>query len=123
MEYSDLETSITTRRHPKDCFIKWWGTDAANADYDLIDHFLLRGEAVGEVLGFDLLNLEQMWQTFIGLSPDRLTRKRQGVEEVIEWIWSDRQWKTHTDSYPFTPEGLMKLMELGLCRMKISDYK
>lgn len=122
MRYQDLETSVSLRRQPQDCFIKWWGRDDTNADYGLIDIFLSRGEEVGEVAGFDLLSLEQMWQVFIAISPDRLTRKRQGGQEVIEWNWTDRQWQDHTGTYPFTPEGLMQLLELGLCRLKITDF-
>jgi len=111
MNHVEMKEIIGARRQPADCFIKWWGEDAALVDYELIDGFLAKGDKVGEVVGFELLTLEAMWQVFIGLNPDRLSREREGDGEVIRWVWQDRQGRERVSTFPYTAEGLMELME------------
>jgi len=111
MNHAEMKETIGTRRQPAHRFIKWWGEDAALIDYELIDGFLAKGDKVGDVIGFELLTLEEMWQVFISLNPDRLSREREGDGEVIRWTWQNRQGREQVSTFPFTPEGLMELME------------
>jgi hypothetical protein len=111
MSHEELRRSIDSQRQPSDCFIKWWGRDPALFDYELLGRFLEKGEAVGEVAGFSLLSLDAMWQAFVELNPDLLSRELQGGEELIMWAWQDRGGKEHLATFPYTPEGLMELME------------
>ena len=111
MTPAEVREQIDSKRNPSDCFIKWWGDDEALIDYELLDRFLAKADKVGDVSGFKLLGLEEMWQVFIDLNPDRLTRDRKGADEVIRWIWKDRLGQEQATIFPFTPEGLMELME------------
>lgn len=106
-----LRTEIAGLRQPAHCFIKWWGDDAALVDYDLLDRFLARDMAAGEVAGFALLNLEEMWSVLLELDPDPLQRKMEAGREIIRWNWKDTAGKEHETRFPFTPEGIMELME------------
>jgi hypothetical protein len=52
-----------------------------------------------------------MWRVIAELDPDPLSRVREGEREIIRWVWQDRQGKEQVTTFPFTPEGLMELME------------
>jgi hypothetical protein len=111
MNRAEMQERIERTRKPGDCFIKWWGDDAALVDYDLLERFLTMGEAVGQVAGLELLDLEEMWSVLCDLDPDPLSRVNDGGREVIRWVWKDRGGKEHLTTFPFTPEGVMELME------------
>ena len=70
-----------------------------------------RAAVGGEVAGFELLDLEEMWRILCELDPDPLSRVNDGGREVIRWVWKDRGGKEHLTTFPFTPEGVMELME------------
>jgi hypothetical protein len=55
--------------------------------------------------------MEQMWQTLIELDPDKLTRVKREGREVVEWGWKDSNGIEKKSVYPFTPGGLMTLID------------
>ena len=111
MSYADVRRMIERERQPSHCFIKWWGDDEALVDYELLDRFLAKERGADDVVGFELLSLDEMWQVFIDLNPDQLSRERTGGREEIRWVWKDRQGREQVSTFPFTPNGLMELME------------
>ncbi len=92
-------------------FIKWWRKADDVVDYELIDRFVARVRPDEEVDGFELLDLEGMWEVLLRLDPDKLARVRQGGEEVIQWVWQDPGGAERTSIYPFSPAGLMTLFD------------
>ncbi len=114
MNNAELREKISKERQPGDCFIKWWGDDEALVDYELLDRFLAKGPSAAEVAAFELLGLDRMWSVITELDPDPLSRVRVGDQEFIRWSWKDRQGKEQITSFPFTPEGLIDLMESEL---------
>jgi len=111
MNYAELQEKIGKERQPGDCFIKWWGDDEALVDYELLDRFLEKEASIGEVAGFELFDMDGMWGVITELDPDPLSRVREGDREIIRWAWYDRQGKEYVTTFPFTPEGVMELME------------
>ncbi len=111
MNYGELREKIGKDRQSGDCFIKWWGDDEALVDYELLDRFLAKGASIGEVAGFELFDLEGIWRVIAELDPDPLSRVLEGEREIIRWAWQDRQGTEQVTVFPFTPEGLMELME------------
>jgi hypothetical protein len=111
MSNSGVLERIKRSRLPAHCFIKWWGEDEALVDYELLDRFLAKEGKAAEAVGFELLSQEEMWRVLVDLDPDPLSRQQEGGREVIRWLWQDRQGKEHVTVFPFTPEGLMDLME------------
>ncbi len=92
-------------------FIKWWRRADDVVDYDLIDRFVARARPDETVDGFELLDLEGMWEVLLSLDPDKLVRVRQDATEVIQWVWQDPAGVERTSTYPFSPEGIMTLFD------------
>ncbi len=111
MTRNEAIRQIATQRRPIHFFIKAWETGHSFVDIDLIERFITKPSQEREVEGFELLDMEQMWQTVIDLDPDNLTRVRKGEGEVIEWLWKGGDGIEKKTVYPFTPEGLMTIMD------------
>lgn len=110
MTKSEVISQIGANRRVKDYFIKFYGTSHKLVDIDLIDNFVKTRDLSGEIDEYELLDLEQMWLALIDLDPDRLTRSGKGADEVIEWIWKDGNGTEKKTLFPFTPEGIMKII-------------
>jgi len=111
MNTAELKNKIGKSRQPGHCFIKWWGNDKSLVDYEILDNFLLKIDLIDEIQGFELFDLEGIWKILTELDPDPISRGLENGFEVIHWTWTDRQGKEHVTSFPFTPEGVLELME------------
>jgi hypothetical protein len=108
---SEVIDQLAIERKQGDHFIKTWQAGHSFIDIDLIDRFVAttgRGEALE---GFELLDMEKMWQTLIDLDPDKLARVKVSGGEIIEWTWVDNHGIEKKTVYPFTPEGIMKIID------------
>ncbi len=92
-------------------FVKWWRKADDVVDYELIDRFVARVGPNEEIDGFELLDLEGMWEVLLSLDPDKLARVRQGDEEIIQWAWQGPGGVERISTYPFSPEGIMTLFD------------
>lgn len=110
MTRSEAISKITTDRKKNQYFIKLFKTGHKLVDFDLIESFISKRDQSGEIDEFELLDMEQMWQTLIDLDPDKLTRSGSGDNEVIEWYWTNSEGVEKKTTYPFTPEGIMKIV-------------
>lgn len=110
MTRSEVISKIATDRRKTDCFIKLFKTGHTLVDFDLIDEFISKRDQSGEIDEFELLDMEQMWQTLIELDPDKLTRSGSGEDEVIEWYWTNSEGVEKKTIYPFTPAGIMSIV-------------
>ena len=111
MNHAELKDKIATIRQAGHCIIKWWGNDKALVDYELLDRFMERCDSIPEVAGFELYDLNGVWQVLTELDPDPLSREKVEDREVIQWRWKDKNGKEHLTTFPYTPEGVMELME------------
>lgn len=111
MSRSEIIKQITVQRKADHCFIKYWSTGHTFIDFDLIDRFIAKTGEQEVVEGFQLLDIEQMWQVLIDLDPDKLLRVHSGEHEVIEWIWKDSSGTEKKTIYPFSPEGIMTIID------------
>jgi len=111
MTRSEVIEQIVAQRREGHCFIKTWGTGHKLVDFELIDRFMQQAGAGDRIEGFELLDIEQMWQILIDLDPDRLIRVKREESEVIEWIWSDSDGTERKTVYPFSPEGIMTIID------------
>lgn len=102
---------IQIQRKPEQCFIKTWETGHTFTDIDLIDRFIAKGRQDKALEGFELLDMEQTWQELINLDPDNLNRIKGSSGEVIEWIWTSGDGIEKKTVYPFTPEGIMTIID------------
>ena len=111
MTRSEVIDRIAAQRREGQFFIKSWENGHSFVDFDLIDRFISKGGKDTAIEGFELLDMEQMWQILIDLDPDKLTRVKSGGSEVIEWVWRDSNGTEKTTVYPFTPEGIMTIID------------
>jgi len=111
MTRSEVSEQIVAQRREEHCFIKSWEAGHTFVDFDLIERFISKRGQEGAIEGFELLDLEQMWQSLIDLDPDKLVRVKSGEGEVIEWDWLDSNGNAKKTSYPFTPAGIMTILE------------
>lgn len=110
MTRSEVISKIASERKNNQFFIKLFKTGHKLVDFDLIDGFISKRDQIGEIDEFELLDMEQMWQTLIDLDPDKLTRSGSGEDEVIEWYWTNSVGVEKKTIYPFTPDGIMSIV-------------
>lgn len=111
MTRSEAIEQITVQRRAAHCFIKSWGAGHTFIDFDLIDRFIIKHDDKSVIEGFELLDIEQIWQALIELDPDKLVRVKGPEGEVIEWFWRDSDGREKKNVYPFTPEGIMTIID------------
>lgn len=111
MTGKDAVAQIATERGGAHQFIKWWRRADDVVDYDLIDRFVASARPDEVIDGFELLDLEGMWEVLLSLDPDKLMRVKRGGEEVIQWSWQGPGGAERTSTYPFSPEGIMTLFD------------
>lgn len=110
MTGKELIEQIKAQRTADHCCIKSWGEDHKLVDFELIDSFIARTRENDTFTGFELLDLEQMWQALTNLDPDNLTRLKTEKGEMIVWLWRDNCGKEIRNAYPFSAEGIMTIM-------------
>jgi len=111
MTRNEVVEQLNTQRREEHCFIKTWGVGSKFVDFDLIDRFIIKAGKDDEFAGFALFDIEEMWQTLIELDPDKLLRVKSGQGEVIEWEWQDSAGVVKKTIYPFSPEGIMTIID------------
>lgn len=111
MTRSEVVDQIAAELQEAHCFIRLWEAGQKFIDIDLIERFLCKRGEDREIEGFELLDLEQMWQILIELDPDMLTRVRCGSGEIIEWVWKDSTGLEKKTVYPFNPEGIKTIID------------
>jgi hypothetical protein len=111
MTRSEVSEQIAVQRSKDQYFIKSWEAGHSFVDFDLIERFSAGHGGEGAIEGFELLDMEQMWRALLELDPDKLVRVRGGAGEVIEWVWQDSAGVEKKNVYPFTPAGLMKIID------------
>jgi len=111
MTRSEVIDKIVAQRREGQFFVKSWETGHSFVDLDLIDRFISKGGKDTAIEGFELLDMEQMWLTLIELDPDKLMRVKSGEGEIIEWDWKKSNGTEKKSFYPFTPEGIMTIID------------
>lgn len=110
MTKSEIISRIAAEKSKEQCFIKFFKAGHRLFDIDLVEEFINKPDKTEDIDDFELLDMEQMWQTLIDLDPDRLTRSGRGEAEIIEWCWTDSHGAEKTTLFPFTPEGIMNII-------------
>jgi hypothetical protein len=108
---SEVVDQIGRQRKREQYFIKAKESGNDFVDIDLIERFIARPLTGSAFESFELLDMEQIWRTLIELDPDKLARVKRADGEVIEWTWTDSHGIEKKTVYPFTPEGIMKIID------------
>lgn len=111
MTRSEIIDKIVAQRREGQFFVKSWEAGHSFVDFDLIDRFIGKEGTAAAIEGFELLDMEQMWRILIELDPDKLLRVKSGECEIIEWDWKKSDGTEKKSFYPFTPEGIMTIID------------
>ncbi|MEJ2470553.1 MAG: hypothetical protein P8Y91_04515 [Desulfuromonadales bacterium] len=102
-----LADSDTSGRH----FIKWWRKENDFVDFELIDRFLEHLQSESEFEGYELLDMEQMWQELKNRDPEGVWVEKHHGEKVIHWRHAGHDGESREDTYRYVPEALMALFD------------
>lgn len=111
MRVNEVVQEIRNRPGSGGEFIRWWRKENDFADYELVDSFISHASAEHEIGGYELLDIEQMWQALIGWVPKGLVRVNTRKGEVVEWTKTGKDGKKHTYTCPFSAETLMMIFD------------
>lgn len=108
----ELTKRIQEVRKEDQYFIKWWRKENDFIDFELIDVFLKNARTDEEFAGFELLSMEQLWETVKALAPDRLARQTSNGSESISWEQKRDDGTTVNRVCPFTPDSLLSIVDV-----------
>jgi len=81
-------------------------------DIELIDAFYDTVKAGDQFDGFELLDMEQLWEIVKRLCADRVTRSVQEGNEVITWQRLDTTGAKRSIRCSFAPEFLIQIFDV-----------
>lgn len=112
MTANELLGLLDQQRKAHHHFIKWWRRENDFVDIELIDTFYDTVQAGDQFDGFELLDMEQLWEIVRRLCPGRLQRMAQGEQEMISWQRLDKGGEKRTISCSFAPEFLIQIFDV-----------
>lgn len=107
MRGSEVLMELNRAKAPGQHFIKWWRKENDFVDFELVKNFREHVEANQEFDGYELLNLEQMWQTLQKMFPERVSLERRTKGAFI--IWS-REGGEETE-LPYNSESVLQIFD------------
>lgn len=112
MKGREIVRELEQSRPPGERFIKWRGTEAGEVGYETVQAFRGRVAPDQEIADYELLDLEQMWDTLEALCPERVSRERRPSGEYIVWSHDSGAGEMVSEECPFTPESVMTIFEI-----------
>jgi len=112
MTGKELFKELDQQRKDSHQFIKWWRKENDFVDIELLDSFCETVKAGDEFEGFELLDMEQLWEIVKRLCGGRVTRSKQDGHEIISWERLDSQGAKRNISCSFAPEFLMQIFDV-----------
>lgn len=111
MRSNEIVREIGTRPEGGPEFIRWWRKENDFADYELVSSFISNSRYDHEIGGYELLNVEQMWQTLMRWIPKGLVRVNTRNGEVVEWTKKGKDGNKHTYICLFSADTLMMIFD------------
>lgn len=111
MRGREIYSSLEKLRSDEHQFVKWWRKENDFLDYDLIERFVANAETSEEIDGFDLLTMDEMWDTVKRVAGRRVSLVHGPKGDMVEWTHTGKSG-TQTCSYPFTPETVMTIFDV-----------
>ncbi len=111
MRAEEIIRDIRKGQEEGQSFIKWWRIENDFSDYELFDTFIQNARSSHEIAGYELLDLEQMWDVLTRWKPTGLKRVKTGWGEEIEWQKRAADGTLRLEVCPFTPESVMAIFD------------
>lgn len=110
MNGHQIKQEIEEQRKPASMFIRWWRKENDFVDYEKLETFLSTLDEDLEFAGYELLDMEKMWQALKQYAGGRAARENRTHGEVIVWTSSSEPKQTAT--LPFNADSLMKVFDM-----------
>jgi len=107
MKGSEIIRDVVVNADAENCFIKWWRRENDFADYELVDAFMQSGIDNLEFDGYELLDMNQMWELLRSRAADHVDITQRAGEKRLLWRHADGS----TESRPFNAEALMEIFD------------
>jgi len=111
MRAAEIIRDIRKGKEEGQAFIKWWRIENDFTDYELFSSFIKNARSKHEIEGFELLDLEQMWDVLTRWKPTGLKRIHTGKGEQIEWTRKSADGGLKKEVCAFTPETVMYIFD------------
>lgn len=105
---SEIVKQIAEQRKEGQVFVKWWRKEEDWLDIDLIDTFIANTNPDEEIGGYDLMDMEEMWEYVQKAGADRVARTTRKGEEVVLW----RKEPDKELVCPYTPQSLIQIFDV-----------
>lgn len=116
MNSSELAKKLESHQETNRYFIRWWQDDPETADYETVKTFLDNASPEQEVGGYELLNLEEMWDTLNLRHPESVTRETRPTGDRIIWLHDSGAGEMVIEDCPYTPESVMAIFNIETSR-------
>jgi len=111
MRGREIYGEVVKLRSASHSFVKWWRKENDFLDYDLIDRFIDNINHGEEIDGFELLTLDEMWETVKRTVGMRVKLVRDSKGEQVEWTHTGKNG-THHEVCIYTPETVMHIFDV-----------
>lgn len=108
MTGGEILKKIQAEKTANQCIIKTWRKEEDFIDFDLLERFEGVVKKDAEFEGFELIDMEQMWDHVHNLAGARLTRREKDGGEVA--VWKRAGGKEHI--LPYTPKTLLEILDM-----------
>lgn len=112
MTGTELLKQLDQQRKNSHQFVKWWRKENDFVDIELLDSFSETVKAGDQFEGFELLNMEQLWEIVRRLCGERVIRTKKEGEEIIQWERLGRHGEKRSISCSFAPEFLLQIFDV-----------
>ena len=112
MTGNELMKQLEQLRKESHYFIKWWRKENDFVDIELLESFYAAVKAGEQFEGFELLDMDQLWEIVRKLCGDRVTRTKQDGHEMLTWERLDNKGAKRNISCSFAPEFLMQIFDV-----------
>lgn len=115
MQGYELVKKVETekREHPDRMFIKWWRNEEDFVDFDLVSRFLDSYSFSSEIAGFELIGMDEMWETVLRRSKGKASKVRANGGWMVHWTPPKGAEDVERRSeHPYTPETLLMVLDV-----------
>ena len=111
MRALEIIRDIDKQRDTGKRFIKWWRIENDFTDYETFDSFIAHARSSQEIGGYELLDIDEMWDVLKRWKPTGLRRVYSTKGEHIEWQRRATDGTLRTEICPLTPESMIAIFD------------
>ena len=92
-------------------FIKWWRRENDFTDYELSESFIANADPSHEIAGYELLDVDEMWDVLKRWKPNGLKRVLTDKGEMIKWQKKGVDGALEVRTCPLSAQAIMFIFD------------